>query len=107
MITEVFDNVLLTVNREEGVSIEGTKRSGTGIYDSAKKSFVFSPRPSRVKSASKNDTVYGGDHINIRLQKAGGYRATIMIPANFNLEELRPVLVAEIQDGLTKIKEGA
>lgn len=104
MITETLQNVTLTVEREEGVNIDGTKMSGTGVYDGEKKVFNFSKTPKRVKSAPKNAIIYAGDHMNMRLQQSGAYRATIMIPANTKVDELQGHLVAELMECLQTIK---
>lgn len=107
MITETLQNVTLKVKREEGVNIDGSKQSGIGVFDSKEKVFEFIPTPRRIKSAPKNTIVYASDNMNIRLQQSGAYRATIMIPANSNLDELKLKLALEITEGLTKMQEGA
>mgnify|MGYP003335985111 CR=1 FL=1 len=104
MITETLQNVTLRVEREEGVNIDGTKMSGTGLYDAENNSFEFNKTPKRVKSAPKNTIIYAGDHMNMRLQQSGAYRATIMIPANTKIEELQGHLVAELVECLQTIR---
>ena len=104
MITETLQNVTLMVEREEGVNIDGTKMSGTGVYDAEKNFFNFSKTPKRVKSAPKNAIIFAGDHMNMRLQQSGAYRATIMIPANTKIEELQGHLVAELVECLQTIR---
>lgn len=103
MITETLQNVTLTVEREEGVDINGTTMSGTGVYDAEKKAFTFSKTPKRVKSAPKNTIIFAGDHMNMRLQQSGAYRATIMIPANTKVAELQSHIVAELVECLNTI----
>lgn len=104
MIKETLQNVTLVVVREEGVNIDGTTMSGTGVYDAEKNVFDFSKTPKRVKSAPKNAIVYAGDHMNMRLQQSGAYRATIMIPANTKVDELQKHLVAELIECINTIK---
>lgn len=104
MITETISNVTLRVEREEGVNFSDSKMSGTGVYDSERKEFTFCRTPKRVKTAARNPIVFAGDHMNMRLQQSGAYRATILIPANTKVEELQGRLVAELMECLNTIK---
>ena len=104
MITETISNVTLRVEREEGVNIADSKMSGTGVFDSERNEFTFCKTPKRVKAAPKNAIIYAGNHMNMRLQQSGAYRATIMIPANTKVEELQGYLVAELMECLQTIK---
>lgn len=104
MATDSYNQVQLTIEREDGVSVKTCKVNGDGWFGEDQKVFHFKVKPTRVKSNTKNTIEFAGDHMTMRLQKSGAHRVTFMLVPNVKVDELEDKMVDELRQLLKTLR---